>query len=256
MRPATDVEIRDDLQSEPGFISPVGLVKEGVKTGKPVVVVADASLRTVHNAYGGSNKKHLDLLNINIERDYQPDVEGDIAMAEPGMLSREGGKLVERRGIEVGNIFQLGYHYTNLMNGAEYTDAEGRRQKYYMGCYGIGIGRTLAAIVETSHDERGIVWPESVAPARVYLVQLGGDDAVAKAAEELYAKLTKSGVEVLYDDRDMGAGAKFADADLIGCPVRLTVSKKTLAEDSVELKYRTEADFKLVKLADLAKTLV
>ena len=130
LRSATEEEIREDIGSEPGFISPVGIAKKGSKSGKELVIVADASLRTIRNAYGGANKKHRDLMNINIDRDYQPDVEGDIAMAQPGTLSPDGGKLVEKRGIEVGNIFQLGYHYTNLMKDSEYTDETGKRQIY------------------------------------------------------------------------------------------------------------------------------
>jgi prolyl-tRNA synthetase len=162
-----------------------------------VVIVADASLRTVHNMYGGANAKHRDLLNVNIDRDWTPDIEGDIAMAQPGMMSREGGKMVEKRGIEVGNIFQLGYHYSKLMAGAEYTDAQGQRQPYYMGCYGIGIGRTMAAIVEAHHDERGIIWPENVAPYRVYVARLGADEAVARAADDLVVALEAAGIGVM-----------------------------------------------------------
>src|SRR3989344_4778975 len=158
LRLATDVEIREDLNSEPGFISPVGITKRGKKSKHDLIIVADSSLRTIRNAYGGNNKLNGDLLNINIDRDYQPDVETDIALEKPNP------ELVEKRGIEVGNIFQLGHHYTNLMHGAEYTDEQGARQKYYMGCYGIGIGRTLAAIVEAHNDPKGIVWPENVAP--------------------------------------------------------------------------------------------
>ena len=118
LRAATEEEIRDDLHSEPGFICPAGFVKKGVKSGHPVVVVADASLHTVRNMYGGANKKHRDLLNLNIGRDYTPDVTADIALAQPGFQAAEGGELVEKRGIEVGNIFQLGYHYSNLMDAA------------------------------------------------------------------------------------------------------------------------------------------
>ncbi|HEX3082330.1 MAG TPA: proline--tRNA ligase, partial [Candidatus Saccharimonadia bacterium] len=155
LRAATPDEVIHDLDSMPGFISPVGIAKVGKTSGRKVVIVADQSLKNVKNMFGGANKKHEDLLNINYGRDYTPDIEGDVGMAQPGMESPEGGKLVEKRGIEVGNIFQLGYHYTKLMTGAEYTDAEGKRQPYYMGCYGIGIGRTMAAIVEAHHDERG-----------------------------------------------------------------------------------------------------
>lgn len=255
LRPATPEEIIKDLDSMPGFISPVGITKKGKTSGRELIIVADPTLVAVRNAFGGANKKHEDLLNINVDRDWQADITADIAMAQPGMLSPEGGKLVEKRGIEVGNIFQLGYHYTKLMAGAEYTDNEGQRQPYYMGCYGIGIGRTLAAIVEAHHDDKGIVWPEQVAPYAVEVVRLGADEAVLAAADKLYDDLVKAGVDVLYDDRDESAGKKFADADLIGVPVRLTVSARTLAEDSVEWKPRGEAEAKHVKLTEVVKAL-
>lgn len=249
LRAATDEEVRDDLQSEPGFISPVGMVKKGKKTGYEVVVVADSSLRTVRNMYGGTNKKNRDLLNINIDRDWKPDLEGDIAMAQPGMRSREGGKLIEKRGIEVGNIFQLGYHYTNLMHDAEYTNEKGEREKYYMGCYGIGIGRTLAAIVEAFHDDKGIVWPASVTPYQVVIVRIGGSSDATKLADSLYETLKKRGVAVLYDDRDdVRPGEKFADADLIGVPHRIVISEKTAASGQYEVKARQAAEAQFVTL--------
>jgi len=128
LRSATEDEIRNDLQSEPGFISPVGFVKRGVNTGHEVVIVGDASLRTVRNMYGGNNAKHKDLLNINIDRDFTVDIEADVALAKAGYLSPDGNPLVEKKGVEVGNIFQLGYHYTNLMHDSEYTDETGHRQ--------------------------------------------------------------------------------------------------------------------------------
>lgn len=251
LRPATEKEIREDLQSEPGFISPVGMVKKGFVSGKSVVIVGDLSLRGVRNAFGGANVLNTDLKNINIERDYKLDLEGDIALARAGDLSPDGNPLIEKRGIEVGNIFQLGYHYTNLMSGAEYTDNSGMRQKYYMGCYGIGIGRTMAAIVEAHHDERGIKWPASVAPADIHLIRLGDAAEVLEAADKLYAQLSKAGYDVIYDDRDESAGVKFADADLIGIPVRLTVSRKTVAEKSAEWKLRAEDDAKMVPFTKL-----
>lgn len=251
LRPASEEEVRDDLQSEPGFISPVKMVKKGVKSGYDVVIVADKSLRTVRNMYGGANKKHRDLLNINIDRDWTPDVEADVALAQAGMKSPEGGELVEKRGIEVGNIFQLGYHYSKLMHDAEYTNAEGKRQKYYMGCYGIGIGRTLAAIVEAHHDDKGIIWPEAIAPALVYLVRIGDDDGVLKAADDLYQTLTSKGILVLYDDRDARAGEKFADADLMGIPYRVVVSPKLIADGRLEIKARTGNESRLTSSDEL-----
>lgn len=255
LRPATKEEIRDDLESEPGFISPVGFRKKGKKSGHAVVVVADLSLRTIRNAYGGANKKDSDLLNINIDRDYTPDIEADIALAQPGMKSVNGGALEEKRGIEVGNIFQLGYHYSNLMEGAEYTDESGKRQKYYMGCYGIGIGRTMAAIVEAHHDDKGIVWPEAIAPFKVYLARLGNDDKVVKMAESVYNDLTQAGVAVIYDERDVRPGEKFADADLMGIPYRLVVSNSTIAEKKFEIKARGEAQPQFVTREGIVKVL-
>jgi len=252
LRHATDEEIRDDLGSEPGFISPVGFPKKGKQSGREVVLVGDLSLRTVRNMYGGNNRLHKDLLNINIDRDYKLDVEADIALAQPGFLSPDGHPLVEKRGIEVGNIFQLGYHYSNLMSGAEYTDESGKRQKYYMGCYGIGIGRTAAAIVETHHDDRGIIWPESVAPFKVYLASLGEEQTVTQTAQSIYEALQKAGVKVLYDDRtDARAGEKFADADLTGIPYRVVVSAKTVANNQVEVKKRADQEAKLLSQADM-----
>jgi len=247
LRAATEQEIREDLKSEPGFISPVNFVKKGVKTGYEVVVIADKSLRTARNMYGGANARNKDLLNVNIDRDFTADKEADIALAQPGFLSVDGGKLIEKKGIEVGNIFQLGYHYSNLMHDAEYTDENGTRQKYYMGCYGIGVGRTLAAIVEEHHDEKGIVWPANIAPYKVIISQLGDDEAVIKAAHDMYKKLTTVGIQVLYDDRvGVRPGEKFANADLFGIPYRVVVSAKTVAAGKYEVKARTDSQGQLL----------
>jgi prolyl-tRNA synthetase len=253
LRSATVEEVREDLGSEPGFISPIKMVKKGLKSGHEVVIVGDKSLRTVRNMYGGANKKNTDILNINIDRDYTPDIEADIALAQPGMKSPEGGELVEKKGIEVGNIFQLGYHYTNLMRDAQYTNEKGTREKYYMGYYGIGIGRTLAAIVEAHHDDKGIIWPAAIAPYKVYIASIGTSEAVTSAASELYERLTNDGIEVLYDDRDVRPGEKFADADLMGIPYRIVVSEKTLANNQYEVKSRTEDTAQLQDLDSVIK---
>jgi prolyl-tRNA synthetase len=253
LRSATVEEVREDLGSEPGFISPIKMVKKGLKSGHEVVIVGDKSLRTVRNMYGGANKKNTDILNINIDRDFTPDIEADIALAQPGMKSPEGGELVEKKGIEVGNIFQLGYHYTNLMRDAQYTNEKGTREKYYMGCYGIGIGRTLAAIVEAHHDDKGIIWPAAIAPYKVYIASIGTSEAVTSAASELYERLTNDGIEVLYDDRDVRPGEKFADADLMGIPYRIVVSEKTLANNQYEVKSRTEDTAQLQDLDSVIK---
>ena len=255
LRSATIEEVRDDLGSEPGFISPVKFARKGKQTGYPVVIVADVSVRTVRNLYGGANAINRDLLNMNIDRDFTVDIEADIALAQPGMISPDGGVLVEKRGIEVGNIFQLGYHYSNLMNGAEYTDESGMRQKYYMGCYGIGIGRTMAAIVEAHHDDKGIVWPAAIAPAQAYIARLGADDEVVKSADELYRHLTEANIEVLYDDRDLRPGEKFADADLMGIPFRIVVSPKTVQAGAYECKARIAKDSQLLSLEQVTAAL-
>ena len=252
LRHATEQEIRK-IDSEPGFISPVGLSKK-------VKVVVDISLRTIKNAYTGANKKYRDLLNVNIDRDYKPDLEGDIGLAKEGFFTEKGKqKLRAGRGIEVGNIFQLGYHYSHLMKGANFIDKDGKEKPYYMGCYGIGIGRTMAAIVEKHHDEKGIIWPKEVAPFDAHLINLTKDKNQAK---KVYEELQKNQIEVLYDDReDVSAGVKFADADLIGIPVRLVVSEKTLRETSgqakekIEWKNRDSQKTELLTLPEVIKKL-
>lgn len=249
LRHATDEEIRNKLHSEPGFISPVE-IKDIMEKDIKLVIVADTSLRTIRNAYGGANKLHKDMFNMNIDRDYSADLEGDIALAREGDETTDGKKLIEKRGIEVGNIFQLGLHYSTRMKDAMFTDEAGKRQPYYMGCYGFGLARTLTTVVEKHHDDKGIVWPKNVAPFDVHLISLRENEK----AEEMYKKLTDAGIEVLYDDReDVGAGAKFADADLIGIPVRLVVSQKT--EGKIEWKERTKSDTELLSFDEVLQRL-
>lgn len=235
LRSAEDNEIYA-LGSEPGFISPVGM------KGK-VKIVGDISLRTIKNAYTGGNEKNKDAINVNLGRDFELDLEGDIAMAEADFISPDNkSKLLEKRGIEVGNIFQLGYHYSNLMKDANFVDKDGQKKPYYMGCYGIGLGRTLATIVEKHHDEKGIIWPENIAPYKVHLIDINQSEK----GQAIYQKLVEAGVEVLWDDRSENAGRKFNDSDLLGLPVRLVVSKKT--GEQVEWKKRNEAEAQLIDL--------
>ncbi|HEY2004513.1 MAG TPA: aminoacyl--tRNA ligase-related protein [Candidatus Saccharimonadia bacterium] len=163
-------------------------------------------------------------------------------------------ELEEAKAAEVGNIFNLGTSKSEPL-GLQFTDEDGVARSVVMGSYGIGPARVMGVIVERYADEKGLVWPEKVAPYSVHMVRLGNDEAVVKAADKLYDDLGASGVEVLYDDRDESAGAKFADADLIGVPVRLTVSKKTVAEGSVEWKARTAAEAHLVKLGEVTAKL-
>jgi prolyl-tRNA synthetase len=176
-------------------------------------------------------------------------VNAEIAKVKAGdeCPRNKDGKLKQARASEVGNVFDLGQKYGQDF-GMGYVDEHDDKQYPIMGCYGIGISRVMGVIVEKYNDDKGIAWPASVAPASVHVVRLGADDDVMKAGDKLYADLVKAGVEVLYDDRDETAGTKFADADLIGVPVRVTVSKRTLAEGSVEWKLRTNEKSKLVKL--------
>ncbi|MDO8618846.1 MAG: proline--tRNA ligase [Candidatus Daviesbacteria bacterium] len=246
LRHATEEEIKS-LGSEPGFISPVG-INEKVK------VIGDLSLRSIKNTYTGANKKHRDLLNVNIDRDYQVDIEADIAMATEGYISKNHKPLVAKKGIEVGNIFQLGFHYSSKMKGASFVDKDGTEKPYYMGCYGIGLARTLATVVEVFNDEKGIIWPENVAPFKVHLIGLDLDDVkISAEVEKAYKLLQAEGIEVLFDDREVSAGAKFADADLIGIPYRVVISKRT--EGKLEVKKRNEKNTSFMTLEEFLKSL-
>lgn len=248
LRHATEVEIRK-LGSEPGFISPVGIKERAKKNNVELVVVGDISLRTIKNAYTGDNEKYKDLVDVNIDRDYSVDIEADIALAKEGYETEQGQKLIAKKGIEVGNIFQLGLHYSSKMRGAEFTDEKGKKKPYYMGCYGIGLARTLATVVEKYHDEKGIKWPEQVAPFQVHLIGIMNQElGIRERIKGIYKKLTEAGVEVLYDDRDVSAGEKFADADLIGIPIRLVVSEKS--GDKIEWKTRTGKETELLTLEE------
>ena len=231
------------------------LAKLGTKTGyvhswghAGAYYVGDMMLETARNLIGGQKEETTDTINVNYGRDFTCDLIADISLAYESATAENGQKYIEKRGIEVGNVFQLGLHYSSKMKGAVYTDAEGKDQPFYMGCYGIGIGRSMAAIVEKHNDTKGMVWPDLVAPFKVHLISLEGG---FEAAEKLYKDMIAAGIEVLYDDRDKAAGEKFADADLIGIPVRMVVSKKTVEKGSVEVKRRGESDVQLVLFLDV-----
>jgi prolyl-tRNA synthetase len=249
-----DLRLMDDREVErAGFVagsaSPVGLKKAASVN---VRVVADDSVLAAQNLVGGANKTDLHLRNVNYGRDWEADVVGDIALAREGDAcpNCDKGILTVRRGIEVGHVFKLGTVYTEKMQ-ATFLDAEGKQREAVMGCYGIGLDRLLAAAIEANHDERGIVWPASIAPYDVHLVVLNPDRAdLRDHAERIYDELTGAGVAVLYDDREESPGVKFADADLLGMPLRVTVSPRTLEKDSAELKRRSESETLLVGLAE------
>jgi len=224
-----------------GFASPVGL--KGVK------VVADDSITLGTNFISGGNRPDTHFKNVNYPRDFKADLVADIASARAGdACIRCGGPLKSLRGIEAGHVFKLGTFLSEKL-GARFLDRDGVSRPMVMGCYGIGIGRLLAAVVEQRHDEKGIIWPDSIAPYHVHLCGLYLDrPEVSQAAERLYRALTERGIEVLYDDRDAAPGAKFNDADLIGLPLRLTISPRTLEKQSVEMKRRSEKQAQMVPL--------
>lgn len=237
------------LGTKPGYVHSWG--HEGCK------YVADLSLKTVKNFIGGQKEEKTDSINVNYGRDFEHEIIADIALAKDGFLSEDGKqKLTIKKGIEVGNIFQLGKHYSSKMK-ATFVDSDGKDKFYYMGCYGIGVGRNMATVVEKYHDENGPIWPEAVAPFKIHILELSNSNPeVGKTANDLYEELLDLGIEVIYDDREGSmAGEKFADADLIGCPYRAVVSAKTVKENKFELKKRDEKESELVSREELIKRL-
>ena len=215
--------------------------------------VADPSIESGNNFVVGANKPDTHLTGANYPRDFQVDMLTDIALAQPGQqCARCGGTLQATRGVEVGHIFKLGTFFSETL-GATYLDAEGRNRPITMGCYGIGVGRLLAAAIEQNHDDRGIVFPHPIAPYQAHLVGLNlANEDVSQAAEDLYAQLNAANIETLYDDRpDAAAGVKFNDADLMGLPVRLVISPRNLNNGVVEVKGRTDEEATTVPLADV-----
>ncbi|HVA21055.1 MAG TPA: proline--tRNA ligase [Candidatus Micrarchaeia archaeon] len=248
LRPAELERIRA-AGVEPGYASPVGLRREGM------VVAVDDLVAASHNLVAGANQEGFHLRNVNLGRDFEADVVGDIAAAAEGAACpRCGAPLHLRRGVEVGNTFQLGTHFSQPM-GATYSDAEGALHPIVMGCYGIGMGRILACVAEAHRDDRGLRLPLAVAPFPVHLVRLGGAHAeVGATADALAAALEADGIEVLDDDRDVAPGVKFADADLLGMPLRVTVSPRSLAAGGVELRRRDGEATEVVAAGEAAAT--
>jgi prolyl-tRNA synthetase len=225
-----------------GFAGPVGLETE---------VLADNALKGMKNFVTGGNRNDLHLRNVNLERDFQVTRFGDLRVIAPGdACPRCGGQTHFGRGIEVGHVFKLGTKYSKAM-GAVFLDENGREVPIVMGCYGIGVGRTLAAAIEQNHDRDGIIFPIPMAPFEIVILPLQmHEHAVAEAAEKLYRVLQEKGLDVLLDDRDLRAGIKFKDADLLGTPLRVTVGTRNLKEQKVEIKLRTEAESTLIPLQE------
>ncbi len=233
-----------------GSASAVGLGAASKEPGaEQIKVVADDLVPRERNLVAGANKADVHLLNVNYGRDWEADIVADIALAKEGYLCANCGTAMDlRRGIEMGQVFKLGTRYSEMM-GAHFLDREGKQQPAVMGSYGIGTERLLAAVIEANHDEAGIVWPRSLAPYDVHIVAIQPEKAdVREAAERLYEELSAAGIAALYDDRDETPGVKFNDADLLGMPLRVTVSPRNLEKASLEVKGRTEGEARLVPL--------
>ena len=221
----------------PGFMSPIG-IKEGTH------IVVDETAMRMHNAVSGANEADFHYMNVNPKRDFGAVTVADIRLVEEGDACPvcEQGHLHIGRGIEAGQIFALGTKYSEAM-GATFLDEAGKAQPMQMGCYGIGVGRTMAAAIEQNHDEHGIIWPRAIAPYEVVVVAVNAKVEEQLAyAEEIYEELRAAGVDVLLDDRRERAGVKFNDCDLIGYPVRIAIGPKTIENGSIEVKLRKSGE--------------
>lgn len=245
IRPAHPEEIAE-CGMVAGFASPIGAKCE------KFITIVDDSVANSNNLVAGANEEGYHLLNTNFDRDYKGLV-ADIASARAGHRCPECGEpLDSSKGVEIGNIFQLGTKYSEAMN-AYFQDEDGKQKPVIMGCYGIGIGRLLACLAEEYNDESGLKLPIVVAPYQVHLVSLVKDTAIA---EKIYEDLEKAGIEVLYDDRKESAGVKFADADIIGVPIRITLGNRSLKEGKVEVKLRQTGEVKSYEIENLAKEIL
>jgi len=227
-----------------GYISPIGI--------KGIDVIIDDSVTMGFNFFAGANEKDFHFRNVNFPRDFKAKYINDIAEAKQGYKVKDGeGFLVEKKGIEVGHVFKLGTTYSSKMN-AKFSDKQSNTKDILMGCYGIGIGRLLAAIVEVNNDDKGMILPPSVAPFEVCLVPINlNDEDVVDYSNELYKNLIHKGLEVLFDDRDSPPGVKFQDIDLIGIPIRLVVSSRNLKNKQIELKLRSDKNVQLFSIRDI-----
>ena len=228
-----------------GSASPIGL--------KGIRIIADESITTAVNFVVGANKKDYHLKNAAYPRDFKAEKVADIALVRAGhKCPKCKGKLTSVNGIEVGHVFKLGTFLSEKL-GAYFTDTDGNSKPMVMGCYGIGVGRLLAAAIEQSHDDKGIIWPMAIAPFDIYLCPLYAEGTeVEQETEKLYQKLTEQGLEVLFDDRTESPGVKFNDADLLGIPLRITVSRRTLKEGNIELKWRSGKEAQFLKCEEAA----
>jgi prolyl-tRNA synthetase len=252
IRPSTDEEIKQH-GLVPGYASPLGLQK--MNGNMEVVIIIDELITDSHNLVSGANKEGYHLINVNYGRDFEADIIADITSARDGDgCPRCDATMSSARGVEVGNIFKLGTRYSDSM-GCTFQDIDGIEKPIIMGSYGIGSGRLLACVAEEHNDDFGLIWPITIAPYHVHLILLEGKDDGGNtfaAASELYSELENEGIEVLFDDRKESPGVKFNDADLIGLPIRVTVSARNLIKQEVEIKRRDQdkSQKKMVPMQD------
>jgi prolyl-tRNA synthetase len=234
--------VRELFGTEPGFIGPIGA---------QVSVLADEALRGLHGLVTGGNEPDLHLRGVEPGRDFEPEWV-DVRRVEAGDRDSSGAVIRIEPAIEVANIFKLGTRYSEPL-GARFLDEHGSEQPLVMGCYGIGPARILAAAIEQFHDEQGISWPRELAPFDVELITLGKEGEEARTvADGLYDELRAAGLDVLYDDRDGSAGEKFADAELLGCPLRLTIGKRGLEKGEIDVQVRRGQDARSLPLEGAA----
>lgn len=238
---ADEVQVRQATGAPAGYVGPVGLSK--------IRIIADPEVMALSNAVAGANKADAHYINVNPNRDFKADIVEDIRMVQAGEpCPKCGAELQQARGIEVGQIFKLGTKYSKAL-GATFLDENGKEKPIVMGCYGIGVSRTMAAAIEQNHDQDGIIWPASIAPYHAIVIPVSAkDEKQMQLAESLYNKLNQIGVETVLDDRAERPGVKFKDADLIGYPLRIVVGNKAMTDGLVEVRQRKSGQTDLIPL--------
>ncbi len=246
IEPLDEAGVEETTKAEVGFAGPVGL-------DPSVKIIADQLLEKFEGMIVGANATDAHMRGVKMGRDFKPELTADISAAEPGDTCRKcrKGKLLLQRGVELGHIFKLDKKYSESMN-ATYLDDKSRENFFIMGCYGFGISRAVAAAIEQHYDDKGIIWPPAISPFHVVITPLNMNDArIIEFAESINDTMVRSGIETLFDDRDLRPGRKFKDADLLGIPLRITIGRKSLEENKVELYYRAEDRTTMLARADI-----
>ena len=246
-RLATEEEIQAVFGCKPGYLGPIG-------TRQPVQLIVDLTVANMSDFICGANEEGYHYTGVNWGRDLPEPIKADLRNVVAGDPAPEGGRLAIQRGIEVGHVFFLGDTYSRKLQ-ATFLETDGKPALMQMGCYGIGVSRIAAAAIEQNHDDRGIIWPRALAPFEVVICPIGftKSDAVRQAAQDLYASLKDQGVDVILDDRDARPGIMFADWELIGVPLRVTIGDRGLKEGMVELQARRDEGSTQVPMADIAR---